>query len=222
MNQQELQKYSIYFISTHTPACGMNVSFWQPMKDNQRFQPTPRMGIDCIHPCTLCYVTISTHTPVWGWTTDCLTLMQTGTHFNPHPRMGMNDTPVVNFHLMHNFNPHPAWGWTKQFDKESALPNFQLTPRKGWTYWFAVSAGHVLFNPHPRMGMNNYWIGNYPISYISTHTPVWGWTSAIIFCPSSVSISTHTPVWGWTNVNDAPALAAMLFQPTPPYGDEQL
>ena len=157
MNQQELQKYSIYFISTHTPAWGMNVSFWQPMKDNQRFQPTPRMGIDCIHPCTLCYVTISTHTPVWGWTTDCLTLMQTGTHFNPHPRMGMN----------------------------------------------------------------NYWIGNYPISYISTHTPVWGWTSAIIFCPSSVSISTHTPVWGWTNVNDAPALAAMLFQPTPPYGDEQ-
>ena len=157
MNQQELQKYSIYFISTHTPAWGMNVSFWQPMKDNQRFQPTPRMGMDCIHPCTLCYVTISTHTPVWGWTTDCLTLMQTGTHFNPHPRMGMNDTPVVNFHLMHNFNPHPRMGM-------NLISSCILAP-------------YFLFQPTPPHGGWTTLIKRRQWSFeISTHTPVWGWT----------------------------------------------
>ena len=151
-----LHSRSLLFITTHTPAGGMNNFDQAQAVIFRNFNPHPRMGMNAILLNSikpfLQFQPTSPHgdeQKAWVVNLKICTLQPTPPHgdernnliknqlyriFNSHPSMGMNDTPVVNFHLMHNFNPHPRGGWTT------------LIKRRQWA--FEIST-HI-----PAWGMN--------------------------------------------------------------------
>ena len=56
--------FTVYIFQS-TPPYGDELFRQDSTQQKDDFNPHPRMGMNCIHPCTLCYVTISTHTPTW-------------------------------------------------------------------------------------------------------------------------------------------------------------
>ena len=168
-------------------------------------------------------------------------------HFNPHPRMGVNFHLLLPVSEIQSFNPHPRMGMNKKAMQQIVdRENFNPHPCKGgWTSYYQLKGNHNLFQPtSSTWGMNGFvvftnqsydnitthipvwgWTGNYLKLivygvYISIHTPAWGRTIVGSAEDLWICISTHTPAWGWTAFIHVHS-AMLLFQPTPPYGDEQ-
>ena len=114
----------------------------------------------------------------------------------------------------------PVWGWTKPKHAAESYAIFQPTPpHGGWTSYHQLKGNHNLFqHTSSTWGMNGFVVfTNQSYDYISTHTPVWGWT----WDPRSGrrinnNFNPH-PRMGM-NVTSCLHPATGTFQPTPPRG----
>ena len=173
-----LHSRSLLFITTHTPAWGMNNFDQAQTVIFRNFNPHPRMGMNAILLNSikpfLQFQPTSPHgdeQKAWVVNLKICTLQPTPPHgderynliknqlyriFNSQPSMGMNETPVVNFHLMHNFNPHPRMGMNGTLQK-TAVDSFVFQPTP----------------PHGDEPVNSFILCFKPW-HISTHIPAWG------------------------------------------------
>ena len=136
---------------------------------------TPCMGMNGAQKNSLTHNGISTHTPVWGWTEfqKCYLLgIAISTHIT---RKGMNLCHYIATH-QNLLQPTPPHGDELHSFKEYSIAKIlQPTPPYGDERLYATRKKQSI--------------------YISTHTPVRGWTFCCCMCG-----------------------CLRLFQPTPPHG----
>ena len=156
MNRWMQMMFIACLITTHTPAGGDEQVKCNKLVSKQKFQLTPRMGMNTSSASFLLSVgNYNPHPPYRDEQTIVVQvsvfveLQPASLHrdernnliknqlyriFSSHPRMGINDERQRSREFQGYFNPHPRMGMNATGLLKVRLP--------------------IYFNPHPRMGMN--------------------------------------------------------------------
>ena len=203
-------------ISTHTPVRvwlnrGLRVIMWAisthtPVRVWRRI-------VDIIEP-----LRISTHTPVRVWPRRGYLHQQQSSYFNSHTREGVTivclwKTLGSKFQLTH------PWGCDAlSFGKvELFLDISTHTPVRVWHHQTNTPNGHPDFNSHTREGVTNIYCKSFKKTQGFQLTHPWG--CDVMKCPLFLAawISTHTPVRVWHSALVCTAIIC-TFQLTHPWG----